>query len=117
MKHDEQIIRLLTEAGSAGLSKDKIARHIFNSVNTFFQTADFDTVKREVNAFVRANSKDSYSLLEKLPTSPRRYRINRHSSLFTQLPLNFIDKEPDAPDSAPGNAPDEQESLSLAFDF
>lgn len=112
MIHDEQIIHFLAEAGTAGLSKDKLARHIFNATNTFFQTTDFDTIKREVDSFVRRNSQDSYSLLEKLPTTPLRYRLNPNSSQFTQLSLNFTDEEPTVPEST-----SEEQSLTLDFDF
>jgi len=111
MVNDEQIIRFLAEAGDAGLSKDKLARHIFNSVNTFFLEVEFETVKRSVDNFVRRNSADSYSLLEKLSTTPVRYRLNPNSSQFTQLSLNFQDEENTHTPQI------EEQDLFLDFDF
>lgn len=111
MINDELIIRFLAEAGDNGLSKDKLARHIFNAENDFFNTVDFDTVKRQVETFVRRNSQDSYALLEKVDGHANTYRLNRNSTLFTQLSLNFSDDT-----TQHDQTPIEDQSLELIFE-
>ena len=36
MEFDKEILRILMEAGTEGLSLQKVARHVFNAFNSFF---------------------------------------------------------------------------------
>lgn len=108
MPYDEKILRFLTEAGEQGLSVQKLARHVFNDSNTFFETIDFEDVHRYVQNFLLKNSKTYDSLVENVG---RRgvYRLNPRSAESQQLRLKFLDE--DTEEEKP--KPDVDLSLSL----
>ena len=91
--YDDKILRVLTEAGSDGLSVLKLSRHVFNASNTLFETVDFEEVHRYVQSFLLKNSRSSDSLVENVG---RRgvYRLNPRSAESQQLMLQFSDEEP-----------------------
>lgn len=64
MNYETDIVNILLEAGSNGLSPRKIAHHVYNLHNGLFETADYDTVYKAVAAFVNKNRKGRYALLE-----------------------------------------------------
>ena len=89
MNYERDILRILMEAGSAGLSVAKISRHVFNASNTFFETVDFEEVHRYVSAYLLRNSKTSESVVEKVARGV--YRLNLKSTETQQLQLEFAD--------------------------
>ena len=44
MNYDREILRVLVEAGSEGLSVQKISRHVHYACNSFFNVIDFDEI-------------------------------------------------------------------------
>lgn len=110
MNYDKEIWRVLTEAGMNGLSVQKIARHVFNASNNFFETVTFEEVHTYVQQYLLKNSKNPDSIIES--TGVRGiYRMNPASQESQQLMLLFRDEEPEEPAT-----PHEDKSLSL-FDF
>ncbi len=92
MSYDRDIIFVLNEAGAKGLSVKKIARHVYNHNNGFFNVVSFDDVYRYVSSFLVRNSKMSDSIIER--TDERGvYRINHSSKISRQLQFNFCDEE------------------------
>lgn len=86
MNYEQAIFDVLLEAGEKGLSVKSIAHHVHNSVNTFFERVSYDVVYAEVRKYIKNNSRNSYSVLER--TAVRgRYRLNKNSEKYTQLPL------------------------------
>lgn len=65
--------------------------------NSLFEEVSLETVKRKVNNYVTAHSKNSYSLLERKERGV--YRINKRSPYYRQLLVNFS-SEPDEPQPA-----------------
>lgn len=96
MSYDQDILRILTEAGDKGLSVSKITRHVFNSCNTLFARVDYDEVHRYVSQYLLKNSKFSDSILEK--TERGVYRMNPQSAESLQFMLQFKeeDSEPES---------------------
>lgn len=86
MNYEQIVFDILLEAGERGLPIRKIARHVHNSVNTFFDQKSYEEVKVDIRKFVKKNSQNSYSLLER--TSVRGYyRLNKNSEKYIQLSL------------------------------
>ncbi len=86
---------VLKEAGDRGLSVQKIARHVFNASNSFFETIEFEEIRRYVQNYLLKNSKSSDSLFEKV--GPKGiYRINPNSAEMQQLMLLFTDETDEA---------------------
>ena len=107
LDYEKEILKFLTEAGEQGLSVQKIARHVFNSCNTFFEPVSFEEVHRYVQSFLLRNSKNSDSIIEK--TGMRgNYRLNPDNQESRQLMLLFRD---DVPEDNPKEP--EDQSLSL----
>ncbi len=89
MNYDSEIVYVLKEAGEKGLSIRKIARHVYNSKNSFFDVVSFDEVHRYVAGFLVRNSKSVNSFIER--TSVRGvYRLNQ-SNTDRQLQFDFRD--------------------------
>lgn len=91
MTYDQQIIKVLTEAGERGLGVQSIARHLFNMNCTFFFQPDYEEIRTYVQQYMQKNSKQSQSLIEH--TGLRgRYRLNTAGSQDArQLMLQFHD--------------------------
>lgn len=106
--YEQTIFRILKEAGPAGLSVKKIARHVYNEQNTFFSVVNFADVHREVRLFLTRNSRHANSMCEHAE-GWGAYRLNRNSPKTMQLMLEFRDDEEE--DDAP--KPTTDLSLSL----
>lgn len=94
MKNDNEnsIMLVLAEAGERGICVKKLARHLFNASNSFFEPIAFDDVYKYVQSFVRRNSKGAEALL--ICTERRGYyRLNPNSVQYKQLILDFCDKD------------------------
>ena len=91
--YDDTILKVLTEAGKEGLSVQKIAHHVFNASNTFFETVSLEEVHRYVQQYLLRNSKSEQSLIQR--TEKRGYyRLNTQNSADArQLMLNFREEE------------------------
>ncbi len=100
----------LAEAGNNGLSVKKIARHVFNASNNFFEELDFQEVHNAVQQYLTRNSKNRDSLIEKV--GPRGiYRLNTNSPISQQLMFDFFQEEEEL------QKPTEDLSLSLFDDL
>lgn len=92
MNYDREILCVLGEAGEKGLSVKKIARHVFNRRNGFFDEVSFDNIYHYVAAYLTRNSKDRDSLVEK--TECRGvYRLNMSSAASRQLVFDFKEQD------------------------
>lgn len=110
MNYEQDILRILFEAGKDGLPLRKIVRHVYNQHNGLFDALTYEVVYRDVFACVKKNSKSKYSLLE---NTERRgfYRMNMNSAGSRQLLLAFSDDGDD--NQAESKSMDDDMSLSL----
>lgn len=92
MNYDQEILRVLCEAGSDGLSVHKISVHVHNACNSLFSPVEFAEVYRYVVSFLARNSRDSFSLVSRMQIRGR-YRLNPNSARWSQLMLRFTDDE------------------------
>ena len=93
MNYDQQILKILTEAGEGGISVQAIAKHVYNINCTFFSQPDYEEIRVYVQQYLLRNSKSSQSLIEH---TGRRgyYRLNtRGSQDAQQLMLQFIEEQ------------------------
>lgn len=89
MTYDQQILKVLTEAGEGGVSVQAIAKHVYNMNCTFFSQPDYEDIRSYVQQYLLRNSKSSQSLIE---STGRRgyYRLNMEGSADArQLLLQF----------------------------
>jgi len=107
LDYDRKILQFLTEAGEAGLSVQKLTRHVFNACNTFFETVSLEEVRRYVQSYLLRNSKNPDSIIQKTGTRGY-YRLNPNNQESRQLMLLFQDDEPE-------DDPKPQEDLSLSL--
>lgn len=95
MTYDQQILRILIEAGERGISVQHISRHVYNLNCTFFHQPDYDEVRSYVQQYLLRNSKSQQSLIES--TGQRGcYRLNTKGSADAlQLFLQFREEHED----------------------
>lgn len=109
MNYDREILYVLNEAGEKGLSVKKIARHVFNKCNNFFDNVSFDEVHHYVASYLARNSRQKVSVVEK--TELRGvYRLSMSPDDSRQLLFDFSD---DAGNKEDGNTKTEDKSLTL----
>jgi hypothetical protein len=91
VSYDQQIQKILTEAGERGISVQNISRHVYNLNCTFFHQPDYEEVRNYVQQYLLKNSKSQQSLIES--TGQRGYyRLNTTGSKDAQqLMLLFRD--------------------------
>lgn len=94
MKYEQDITRVLYEAGNDGLSVKKIARHIFNIHNGLFEQTPYEEVYKDVIAYINKNSKSRNDILEKTGKWGH-YRLNPNSQADCQLLFNFEEHDTD----------------------
>lgn len=85
--YDTHIHRILAEVGNRGLNVRKITLHVFNSVNTLFETADKQEVHDYVLKYLSSHVKGKMPLLERV--SHGVYRMNPKSPEARQLKMAF----------------------------
>ena len=110
MEYDKDIFKVLTEAGSAGISVQKLSRHVYNAHNSLFNPIGLEEVHAYVLQFLQRNSKDPNSVVERAETRGV-YRLNTKTQEGLQLMLQFSDHcetEEEVPQT-----PDVDLSLSL----
>lgn len=89
MTYDQQILKVLTEAGEYGVSVQAVAKHVYNMNCTFFTQPDYEEIRSYVQQFLLRNSKSSLSIIE---NTGRRgyYRLNTTGSADArQMMLQF----------------------------
>ena len=107
VNYDQQILKVLTEAGDYGVSVQSVVKHVYNMNRTFFSQPDYEDVKSYVQQFLLRNSKSSQSLIER---TERRgyYRMNTSGSTDArQLMLQFSEVQEEKKEEKP------QQDLSL----
>ncbi len=109
MNYEKEILTILQEAGDEGLSLSKIAKHVFNSQNSFFDTPNLENIHYCVSQYLIRNSKNPDSLIERC-AKRGVYRLNQSSPDTLQLMLCFCDDEGETLSS---NNSTEDKSLSL----
>ena len=107
MTYDQQILRILTEAGKDGVSVQAIAKHVYNMNCTFFMQPDYEEIRSYVQQYLLRNSKSGQSLIER--TEHRGYyRLNTTGSADArQMMLQFRDVQEEKEEERP------QQDLSL----
>ena len=93
MTYDQQILKILTEAGERGIGVQAIAKHIYNMNCTFFFQPDYEEIRNYVQQYLLRNSKSQQSLIE---STGRRgyYRLNTSGSADArQLMLRFHEEQ------------------------
>ena len=92
MGYDSEIIKIMVEAGQKGLSVQKIAMHVYNACNSFFNVIDPDDVHQYVAQYLAKNSKRNDSFIQR--TEKRGvYRLNPQSEETAQQMLQFGENE------------------------
>lgn len=89
MTYDQQILKVLTEAGEGGVSVQAIAKHVYNMNCTFFFQPDYEEIRTYVQQYLLRNSKSAQSIIE---STGRRgyYRLNTEGSADArQMMLQF----------------------------
>jgi hypothetical protein len=110
LTYDQQILKILTEAGERGIGVQAITKHIYNMNCTFFFQPDYEEIRTYVQQYLLRNSKSQQSLIE---NTGRRgyYRLNTSGSADArQLMLQFADKQEEKEEEKP---PVQDLSLSL----
>lgn len=107
-EYDKAIVKVLLEAGHAGISVQKISRHVYNSCNSLFNPVSFEDVHQYVSQYLLRNSKLPTSTISRTDTRGI-YRLNMDNQESRQLYLQFTEKE----DAAETETPDVDLSLSL----
>ena len=93
MTYDQQILNILTEAGTGGVSVQAIAKHVYNMNCTFFIQPDYEVIRSYVQQFLLRNSKSAQSIIE---STGRRgyYRLNTEGSADArQMLLQFREEK------------------------
>lgn len=88
MNFDNEILRVLTLAGTKGLKTEKVARHVFNACNSMFCPLDYKEVHAYVSQFLIKCAKGSLSVIQK-GEGHGIYRINFKDQVAQQLLLKF----------------------------
>ena len=89
MNYDQQILKVLTDAGDYGVSVQSVVKHVYNMNRTFFSQPDYE------------DSKSSQSLVER---TERRgyYRLNTGGSTDArQLMLQFREAQEEKKEEKP----------------
>lgn len=92
MTYDQQILKVLTEAGERGIGVQTISKHVYNMNCTFFVQPDFEEIRSYVQQYLLKNSKSPQSLIE---STGRRgyYRLNTIGSTDAQqMMLQFMEE-------------------------
>jgi hypothetical protein len=85
--YEQQILKILNDAGENGLKVAKIARHVYNDCNTLFEPHSLEEIHKAVLAFLMKNAKSKDPLVEKLQWGV--YRLNTNSNRVCQLIMQF----------------------------
>lgn len=89
MNYDRHILYVLAEAGQAGLSVSKIARHVFNATNGFFSETSYDDVHLYVRHYLQRQVLRKNAFIKRV--SHGIYQLDLCSGKGKQLVLSFKD--------------------------
>lgn len=109
MTYDQQILKVLTEAGERGIGVQAISKHVYNMNCTFFTQPDYEELRSYVQQYLLRNSKSAQSLIER---TERRgyYRLNTTGSADAQqMMLQFREEQEPKEEEKP------QQDLSLSL--
>lgn len=115
MNFNQEILRVLVQAGSKGLKLENIARHVYNSCNSMFMPLNYKDVYNYVKQYLNKYAKDSSSLIEK-SEKYGVYHLNFHSQLAQQYAIRFaaeLDEQSSVSDKQEENVQDDGLSLTL----
>lgn len=116
MDYQRQLVAILTEAGEKGLSLSKIARHVYNSSCTLFESPSFDKVYADLALFLSRQSRLADGMVKRTGTRGV-YAINDRWALFRQVVIDFDEHTTDET-SQQQDSFVEDKSLTLPlFDF
>ena len=110
LTYDQQILKVLTEAGEGGVSVQAIAKHVYNMNCTFFFQPDYEEIRTYVQQYLLRNSKSAQSIIE---STGRRgyYRLNTEGSADArQMMLQFREERVEEKEE---EKPQQDLSLSL----
>lgn len=93
---NEDIIRILTEAGEQGLSLQNLVLHVHHANNNLFHQVEMEEVKQRVIHYLRTNTRFPGSLIER--TQRGIYRLNPNSDEARQLLLSFEEGQEETAD-------------------
>lgn len=110
--NDNKILEVLAEAGEAGMSVHKVARHVFNASNSLFEPIEFEDVRRYVQQYMLRSSRGADALLQNVGQRGI-YRLNPNSAQSQQLMLMFRDDDDADVESGDGKSGGDDLSLSL----
>ncbi len=88
MDYQRQLVAILKEAGEKGLPLNKIARHVYNSSCTLFESPSFDKVYADLAQFLSRQSHLADGMVKRTGTRGV-YAINDRWALFRQVVIDF----------------------------
>ena len=97
MNYEQEILFILEEAGSSGLSLRKIAHHVYNSVNGLFEVVTYEQVYRSIVSYIYAQTKHPDGTV-KSTGSRGKYCLNIRSTRYIQTMLDFTDGVEEKPE-------------------
>ena len=111
MNYDREIYKVLVEAGEAGISLQKLSRHVHNACNSLFNPITREDVHAYVVQFIQRNSSGNNASIERMQQRGV-YRLNSRSNQTSELMLQFSNHE-----EIIDVGPKETEDLSLTLPF
>lgn len=91
MDYKKETLRVLVEADEEGLTVKKIARHVFNACNSFFDPVPLSFIHRRVYYYLSYQADKDNPYIERVRKG--RYRLNPNSKKAKQIKQMFK-KEP-----------------------
>lgn len=110
--YEQDIIRILQEAGKNGLPVKKIAKHVYNMRNGLFNTISYDEVYKDILAYINKNNKSRHPLLKKTGKWGY-YSLSNYLEAARLQTFNFDAVEEDSDDDSSKVINTEDLSLSL----
>lgn len=92
MNYNQDIYKVLVLAGDGGLKLEKIARHVFNACNSFFNPLNYKDVHLYVSQFLSRQAKNPDSIIQK-GDGHGVYRIDFNKSEAQKMMLQFAPHE------------------------
>ena len=87
---EADILQVLAEAGTEGLSVRKVARHVYNARHTMFDDLDYGSLHASVSRYLRYHADSKKSII--IHSAKRgHYTLDPKKPLVTQLKINFED--------------------------
>lgn len=114
MSYEQQILQILAEVGTRGISVRALVKHVYNMNCNLFGGPDMDELRRFVRNYLASQLRRKYPLLERAGRWGY-YRLNANGNdQARQLKLDF-DNDLTAGDVLAEEKPECQEDLSLSL--